>query len=203
MRNGEVSSMSNTAKLKPATTASEVIANALKYWGHGGRRWTAGTLASGSKVCFYGGLSAGAYGTTVSSNGKVTFGEMQYADDIDRKYPEEQSTEDKAYKRAEKFVLDELEAQGFDRDIVEFNDSEGSYYSESLYALEVEIEEIEEEIQDRVSEGMPVKRLKAKRDKLKAKYKKLADSQTAVAGTFKGVRTIACGALKRALKAGE
>jgi hypothetical protein len=110
--------MSKTARdyinFAPATTASEVILQALEYWGEHGERWIRGALYTGSKVCFYGGLSAGAYGVTAGRPRK-----MSYSPNPSALY----SDADKAYKQAEKFILDELEERGYLRDIITFNDS--------------------------------------------------------------------------------
>lgn len=98
----------------PAIKASEVIANALQYWGKHGERWVRGQFVNGDKVCFYGGLSVGRYGIT---NGR--FNRSPY-------YPKFEREID-PYKRAVKYIYDELESQGYYRDIIGFNDNDASF----------------------------------------------------------------------------
>jgi hypothetical protein len=102
-----------TINFAPATTASEVILHALEFWGEHGERWVRGALYNGDKVCFYGGLSAGAYGVKDGRLQRVVYAPSELQTDSDR-----------AYKQAEKFILDELESNGYFGAIVRFNDSQ-------------------------------------------------------------------------------
>lgn len=94
--------------IPPATKPSEVIANALAFWGEHGEGWVRGALFSyrDSKGCLYGGLEAGFVGVI---NGRA------YKYNID-------TTNQAIYNKATSFVLDELESRGKTRDIIYFND---------------------------------------------------------------------------------
>lgn len=86
------------------TKASEVLAGALEYWGEHGERWAVGTLDNGSRACLYGGMGRAAYGT--GSYGPISLAEAKW------------SAADKAFKRAETLLLNEIEALGIVRDCV-------------------------------------------------------------------------------------
>lgn len=89
--------------------ASDVLAGALEFWGAGGERWvqrTYGkTLESG---CLYGGLYAAGFGDAEGGSSEHTH----------------------IVQKAETFVLDELEAKGYMRNIIAFNDKIAKDFSE-------------------------------------------------------------------------
>lgn len=85
--------------------ASEVLAEALEFWGPEMERWMSGSIGDGTRACLVGGM---VHATNGNRDVRVynTLKENQ-----------------EAYHEALKYVLDELDAQGWPRDIIEFNDS--------------------------------------------------------------------------------
>lgn len=91
------------------TTAAEILANALTFWGEDGEGWMSGSLFSSdnAKACMLGGTRAGAAGAVDGIVDGITLSSDK---------------NNKTRCEANRFIKEELKARGYDQGIAHFND---------------------------------------------------------------------------------
>lgn len=106
--------------LKPGMKASDVLAGALEFWGKDGERWVRGNMGMKRlNGCFYGGLSAAAFGDADAALRPIgVYGSTHSL------------CNEVAFHNATQFINDELEAQGRIRSLITFNDRDATGFTD-------------------------------------------------------------------------